>query len=1336
MTLVRIRSGSAAALLALCLVTLFLGLTAQAQTSQGSITGRVSDASGAVVKGAAVVVTNLDTGVQSRTTTNSSGIYNVISLNAGNYKVEVSAPGFQQAAVDKIILGAAASVETNIALKIGSDKTLVTVTTQSDLLSNTSDVASTVDHTIVENLPYPERSSLEAALLVPGANGDSLIPAGIQSENPNIATGAVMPGSSIQIGGSVAGTTAIVIDGSDVMQAGVPRAGLNLSGRIVEETTVITSGLSAKYGRTSAGALVQQSKGGTSQYHGGVTWRHTDPWFNAVSAGSTAKNDLHENFYGFYLGGPVFIPKLYPERENTFFFVGVEPARERLSITIRGAFRTPDELAGHFYNSPEILNATTLKNNGYAAALAAPRIGQAVSTAGTNGTPNGSSLFTQTVLTPAGNCGKATGSTGFPCGPNTGVYAPLQGPLSDCASAYTVSPNPGATTCVDDLTQQLSQNAFAQFVMSLMPTPSSPGPYVKFDYPTGAYESDFTNANYNRGVTDTDNRYSFRIDQQFNNSNNLYVRYTVIPIVGARFFAVVPTNPLDQIVTDISHAHDIAIGYTRLLSSSVVNNLHYSLMRDNSQRQGSPATLGTDYAAKYGLTPANEGHGFPILGSFNANGTSYTLQPGTGNSGQVDQNFIGGDDLSWTRGPHLLQFGVDLRWIQSTQYNAGNGTGGTYSFTNGATQGANGGGDALASFDLGVVVSYANTPVPTPGYYRWHYYAGYFQDDWRVMSRLTLNLGLRYEVETPRREKFDNQAFVVSGITGTTPNGSPANAAFCFSGACGLGDTLWPINYWGIEPRVGVSYALSERTTLRAAYTLTRMPLSGYESSPDPNLNVGGSTINSTTGGQVTGDLTDYISNPIVPPGSPFASFNGSRGPFFYSTGLSPVFVSQSNAVPNIQTYGVTFQYQPLQKTLLQAAYQGTKGTHLVGSFVSQNTPSLATVTAAVQQGQYLVGTQNNKLGITNPGTTTPISESNMQLLEPYQSFFNQALNQIYPRDGTLEYDALYLSINQRFNRNVSALASYTWSKSLDDVPDITSGTQFASTNVSGVQDPFMRSVDYSVSATDQPSRFKAGYNALLPFGINQPYRFHNGILDRIIGNISTSGITTWASGLPNFVTFGTAGNFYSITPAGQGAVNGSSGCAALNTAQTNPWCSSNALPSGYALRPNIIPGISPINPAYRRNPYNSLGAGGISSYLNPAAFGCSTPAGSTTEYCAAPGSPNNPALGNAPRWLANARSPRQFTFDMRFVKGFNIHGTNTLNLTGTFQDIFNHQVFNAVSVHTLAASALTCNVAGPPNAANCPNGQVINNTFNSTFGNLIGTNFARVIRVGAEYNF
>src|SRR5882757_4805680 len=336
----------------LLILLMFASSIVFAQAGQGSLIGRVTDSSGAAVPQATVSLSSSETQVNVNVKTNGVGDYVITALNAGKYSMKVTKPGFQTALVTDITISASQQSTNDLSLAVGKAEASVTVTADSALLTKSeSDVTTTVDHAIVLDLPYPERSSLQAALLVPGVNGDPLQPGGVSTENPNAFVGTVTPGASIAVGGGAPGSSSVYVDGSDVTQASYPRAGINLSGRVVSETSVIVTGLSAKYGRTSSGVIVQTSAGGTNQYHGALTWKHTDPYFNAFPLGGNGPSNQHENFYGAYFGGPIWIPKVYNGHKRTFFYVAVEPARLRTSLSARGLFPTPDELAGKLNNS-------------------------------------------------------------------------------------------------------------------------------------------------------------------------------------------------------------------------------------------------------------------------------------------------------------------------------------------------------------------------------------------------------------------------------------------------------------------------------------------------------------------------------------------------------------------------------------------------------------------------------------------------------------------------------------------------------------------------------------------------------------------------------------------------------------------------------------------------------------------------------------------------------------------------------------------------------------------------------------------------------------------------
>jgi hypothetical protein len=449
--------------------------------------------------------------------------------------------------------------------------------------------------------------------------------------------------------------------------------------------------------------------------------------------------------------------------------------------------------------------------------------------------------------------------------------------------------------------------------------------------------------------------------------------------------------------------------------------------------------------------------------------------------------------------------------------------------------------------------------------------------------------------------------------------------------------------------------------------------------------------------------MTNYITNPLGTVTSAYTALNGARGPIATAQGFNPIYVDQTSAVPYTQTYGLTAQYEWRSHTLLQATYTGLKGTHLIGSFAgSLNVPSVARLVSEVHKGTNLSRTFNNPYGITQNGSVLP--ETALQALNPYQNFFGQSLTEIYPRRGSSQYHAMYLSVSERMGRNLYLLASYTWQKSMDNVPDVNAGNQGNFGNAAP-QDPGNPYGEWAISAYDQPSRLRAGYQINLPFGRQQHFDMRNGLLNAILGDISTSGIMTVASGFPNFVILGSTGYFTSFTPKGQDS------CTATN------FCASSALPAGYVLRPDIVPGVPLINPHWKDNPFGS----NFTPYLNPAAF-------------AVPGSISNPRLGNAPRTLPGARTPRELIFDVRVKKGVRIADRYTLNLTATLNNAFNHPVY-----------------FGANNTANDPLQTAVTNvttgttpaiTFNpslTTFGRLNSAQiagFSRVIRVGAEFVF
>jgi hypothetical protein len=1135
---------------------------ARAQSSLGQISGSVTDNSGSSIPGASVRARSIDTNVVSETVSTSDGIFNLLSLIPGRYEVTVEKAGFDKVVTTGVEVATSQTATVNTALKVGKVTATVEVVAQAAMLnSSSSEVATTVGRDLIHDLPFTERNSLEVAMLVPGVRGDPNSPGQVFSENAGIYTANVAPGAATNVAGGMPGATSIMVDGSNVTQASIGRTALTVSGPMVAEVTVITNGVPAKYGNTGGGVVIQSTRSGTNELHGQLSWRHNDPAFNAQPLGNTIPNGQHQNFFGVYAGGPVVIPHVYNGKDRTFFFAGYEPARLFNSTSTPGTIATPDELAGKYANAYSLLNTTILSQQGLAAALAAPRTG---------------GLYYQS----------ARNADGFPTGPQ---YT--------SSSLYQPIPN-------NDVSAQLAKNPFASYVLSQMPTPQKPGPFVQFLRPDGLWQNNGYNVSLIRGVSNVDNRYSTRLDHVFSVSDRMFFRFAIAPLTSVRFSGFPLNSPLTSIPSDNSWAQNYSLTENHIFTPTMVNEFKVMYSRNKQTRTEAPASLAEDYAAKYGLTPAVAGKGFP---SISLSGNSLSVGTTTLN-GQTDVNFEAEDSVTWTKGRHTIVFGFDLRRQQSNQYAATGIYGGAYSFGTGQTNNGSSGGNSIASYILGLVGSFSNTPAPVPGYYRWHYYSGYFQDDIKLKRNLTVNIGMRYEFQTPRIEQRDNQGTFLPNVTGTL-NGLPTTGAFCFADNCGLGNTLWPANKLGFEPRIGIGWSPTSRMTVRANFGLMRVPLTGYGNTPVPNFNVNSTSVGGTTGGIVGNQPVDYITNPIAPTTSAYTALTG-RGPFFTVQGITVPYIAQTNIVPYVQQWGATIQYQVTNTSMLQVGYTGTVGTHRVtAANPALNVPDLPTVAALIRKGANFSATNiPNPYGIKSGSSI--IAENLLQSLNPYPGFFNQALQEQYNREGRSGYHALLVGLTHRMAFGLTLQSSYTWSKSIDNAGAAVTGSTGAIYSGGGPQNPFDFKNEKAVSNFDVPMKWTTGYNYRLPLGKGH-LSFHNRMLDNLIGGWTTSGILNVQSGMAFTPTLGGSGYF-------------------VSTGGGSP------LPTSYALRPDVVAGQSCLNPNW--NPRNPFAV----PYLN-------------INYFAVPGSLNNPALGNAPRTLTNCRSPYMASLNASLVKKFQL---------------------------------------------------------------------------------
>ena len=282
----------------------------------------------------------------------------------------------------------------------------------------------------------------------------------------------------------------------------------------------------------------------------------------------------------------------------------------------------------------------------------------------------------------------------------------------------------------------------------------------------------------------------------------------------------------------------------------------------------------------------------------------------------INASYGFGDDFSIQRGSHNIKFGVNYRAMEANLHSFTNYYGGGWSGSTGTEAGeldtatgqpctqtytpttcASESGSVLAGYILGEIGGYS-VYAPHAFYYRWKYGAAYFQDNWRASSKLTLNLGIRWQVETPRMEKYNYQGSFIPTGTGTL-NGVATTGGFAYSGTNGLPETLWAVNYKEFEPRIGFAYQPARFMTVRGAYTLVHAPLTGLGTNIVPNLSGASSASVGSNGFGGNNDnwYVNLINNPIS------------------SANLNPQAPVRSNALIETWTTSSSYSYLPYVRT-------------------------------------------------------------------------------------------------------------------------------------------------------------------------------------------------------------------------------------------------------------------------------------------------------------------------------------------------------------------------------------------------------------------------------------
>jgi hypothetical protein len=1017
------------------LVTLFLLLvsTSFAQKDAGTIAGTVKDVSGAVVAQAKVTVTDVDRGTQFSTTTNTSGGYVASPLHVGRYRVEVEQPGFKKAESSIIDVSVQQRAVMDFTLQIGGGVEHVEVTAVAPLLEReTSELGQVVERRQVANLPLNGRNFAQLALLTTG-------------------TAPSEPGSRDEggFGFSANGARSLqnnfLLDGVD-NNSNLPDL-LNETNFVIQpsvealqEFKVQTNAYSAEFGRGNGAIINAVIKSGTNQFHGSAWEFLRNEKFDARNYFDTSRQPYKQNQFGVTFGGPI-------QKKKIFFFMDYEGLRIRqaepqTAIVPDLAQRNGDFSSLIDYTTPVIdssTNAPVLDCNGratYAGEIFNSRLAQVVPVS--NNVP--------------------TGVCGMPFGYDAGGL-----PLNII---------PG--NLIDPLGSALTK---------LFPNPNAINPGFNFLADP-------------KQVTSRNN-FDVRVDYNLRQADTFFARFSyqdqpsIIPSPfdstggdGGGFFTGNEDNSYKS----------AALSETHIFTPHLVNEFRFGYNRIHSERlqfnaDKAPADIipgGVDFP---GIPFVTGNGGLPQL-TFSDISTlgSPTFLP----SREIQNTFTGSDNLTYVHNKHSFKFGTEIRWEEFTILQPAESRG-TLDFGSGFTgnpgvltsdQSGAFGGSGYASFLLGISDGGGITNLHNIDYRR-PTYAFFAQDDWRLTSKLTLNLGLRYELFTTVKEKHNQQGtYDLNTQTLYVPKGqnvslTPTIASYIPLSATATPGLISPDKN-NFAPRIGLAYAATNKFVVRAGYGIFYGGTeNGPYSNPSPGFNppyFTSQSFSNPCGLGSTNPAAGQIDCSIpglafLQNGFPASSLTDPNTPILFS--LDPKLVT-----PYMQQWHLSTQYQLPWDTLFEVTYAGSKGSKLFTFF--------------------------------NGNQATPTDDPTIPLAPRRPIPAVDTAIQWFRSSGKSSYNSLQLRAEKRFTSGLYFLTAYTWAHSLD----IASNANLGAQNGGDFRDFRFPNAEYGNSDFDIRQRLVVSYLYELPFGHGKHFAGDaHGAKQAVIGGWQVGGITSASTG-------------------------------------------------------------------------------------------------------------------------------------------------------------------------------------------------------------------------------
>jgi hypothetical protein len=1092
----------------LLVLALLLSSTVLRADVTGSILGTVHDSTQAVVAGARIVATNVQTNLNQETVSAADGSYRILALPAGVYKLTVTAPGFRTFTETDIEVKVNDQLHFDVTLSVGSVAEHVEIVANAvQVQTENTQLGDVIESKKMLALPLNGRSYLDLLGLQAGVVP---VTSGSIQQDRSVSGGYSPNAGNLSVNGQRETANAFLVNGGDVSEGRNLGAGLVPNLDSVEEFRLITNSFDAEYGKFSGAVMNTITKSGTNGIHGSAFEFLRNDKFDARGFFDPTKAELRRNQFGYAVGGPFWKNKL-------FWFTDYQGTRE-----IRGA------------STGSVTVPTTLQRGG-------------TFTAADFADSSGSPLLVNSQACPGGaTCGLNWADTlsnrlGYPVTNNEPYSFPGCTSTSNCVFPE----DPISKTVV------IPTAAFSKPAVAILP-------YI----PVGDGNGNFADASQRNKIRD--NKYGQRVDfinkmtgdwsfyYHFDDSNN--------------FNALDASVPGFSSVT-VTRAQQFVLNNNKNYGATAVNQFRLSFFRtathtdEPSSSFAKLSDLGfVTGPGTLGIIPSGPA-GFPQTVPpiyFN----NFSLGVNTLSTFQPNNTWHVSDTFSKARGRHTIKFGGEFRYLQINERNtcAPNGD---FTFDGSIT------GNDFADYLLGAAQNYNQCSQQFLDS-RSRYGGAFAEDTFKVKPNLTLNLGVRWEVSMPWYDTQGKIETIVPGLQSTQFPTAPLG--WVVPGDPGIPSTLAPTRYNDFSPRLGIAYSPDfkdgmaakifggpGKSSIRASYgvyytsiedlnlfyEVGDAPFGLYWVSPNPvNFD---QPFQEVANGMSEGQRFPFV---LPKPGSP------DNKTLDYSIYL-PISFSPGydihNRPPYAEHYNLSIQRELSKSTVLTLAYVGTQGHKLISQYDAN-------------PGDFALCLQLNQLGATP--TCGRNGENQTYTLAPGVAAPAKAYTTPCPTGtpvgstcipGTRDHLGPNFSQDNSFTANIANssysagqvtverkaadftfLAAYTFAKSMDNSSGFGQWVNFLNPRLSR-----------SLSAYDITHNFVVSYIWAVPFD-----RAFGKLPKRLTQGWALNGVTRYSGGLPVGLS---QGGDYSLVGGGNTDVPNLVGkVVTLNPRTPNPGCHAN----------------------------------------------------------------------------------------------------------------------------------------------------------------------------------